>query len=334
MGFLNLNDSYRIGLHNTVKYYQNIDIEDLNRQYNSIEEVMTVEPPSFDMDSTEENIRTITMSNTFETMDQTWWSVNLQATDSDYIHALILHNRMEILQDSAVLSVVGPDLTTVGPLVLSNDGRFGKAATGTGPVGVAYGGIGKAGHLEILNGDSVDMDPLNVNHFTLRLWYKKDLDSALYGGMYQYGADGNYSAISLYHYMPPSGSNNNFIGGFMRITNSLRWELYAQDSDIYFFEDGQYHEFVFSTRQDSAVPTLGHVWMHYDGKPINKTTYTIVPGAVFTNHHQVGGTYLNDPFTWELAGKLDEIQIFNNYTIYEPDQTYTVKNVPYSSFVP
>jgi len=70
-----MQDSYRIGLHNTVKYYQNIDIEDLNRQYNTVEEVMHIEPPSFDMDSTIQNTSTITMSNDLETMDQTWWSV-------------------------------------------------------------------------------------------------------------------------------------------------------------------------------------------------------------------------------------------------------------------
>ena len=68
-------DSYRIGLHNTVKFYQSIDIEDLNRQYDTIEQVMTVETPSFDMDSTVSNPRTISMSNTYETMDQTWWGL-------------------------------------------------------------------------------------------------------------------------------------------------------------------------------------------------------------------------------------------------------------------
>lgn len=68
-------DSYRISLHNTVKFYQNIDVEDLNRQYDTIEQVMSIEPPSFDMDSTVSNPRTITMSNDLERMDQTWWSV-------------------------------------------------------------------------------------------------------------------------------------------------------------------------------------------------------------------------------------------------------------------
>ncbi len=64
-------DSYhRIGLNNTIELYQAMQLEDLDKQYNNIREIMTSNSPTFDMDATMADSATIRMSNTIETMDQ------------------------------------------------------------------------------------------------------------------------------------------------------------------------------------------------------------------------------------------------------------------------
>jgi hypothetical protein len=61
---------YRISLQNTIDMYDSVTVGVLDTQYNNIGEIMSAHSPTFDMDSVAPDLRTIKVSNTFETMDQ------------------------------------------------------------------------------------------------------------------------------------------------------------------------------------------------------------------------------------------------------------------------
>jgi hypothetical protein len=62
--------NYRVDLDQTILAYSSMTTEVLNKQYNDIEEVMSANSPTFDMDSSVADPRTIRISNTVETVDQ------------------------------------------------------------------------------------------------------------------------------------------------------------------------------------------------------------------------------------------------------------------------
>jgi hypothetical protein len=70
---LNIDSDYRIGLVNTVALYADITIEDMDKQYDNLAEIMTATSPTMDMDSG--GIAVIGASNTIETMDQDHFSI-------------------------------------------------------------------------------------------------------------------------------------------------------------------------------------------------------------------------------------------------------------------